>query len=106
MPCYCDTPDSDDQVEIERRCKENMYFDACSLLTKEQAQECERRGVKAFPGSFNEGLCKLCKVLTELQMKSVVAYYFQIKWPHKTLYDWYIQHCKDDAHHSKGDSDA
>lgn len=97
MPCYCDIPDNDDQEEVERRCKERMYFDSQGLLTKEQVQECEKRHLKAFPmGDINDHLCKLCKVLTEEQMKQIRAYQCQIKWSHKTLYDWHIQHCKDD----------
>lgn len=97
MPCYCDSPDENDQAEIEKRCKENMYFESQSLLTKEQADECEKLGLKMFPfGDINEHLCKICKILTKDQMEKIYAYYFLIKWPHKTLYDWHIQHCKDD----------
>jgi len=93
MPCYC---------EIERRCKERMYFDSQGLLTREQAQECEKRHLKAFPmGNINDHLCKLCKVLTEEQMKKISAYQWLIKWSHKTLYDWHIQHCKDDDKNEK-----
>jgi hypothetical protein len=98
MPCYCNIPDEEDQVEIERRCKENMYFDAQNLLTREQAVECEKRELKRFPiGDINDHLCKLCQVLTKEQMETLPAYYYQIKWSHKTLYDWYLQHCKDDV---------
>lgn len=97
MPCYCDTPNENDQVEIEKRCKTNMYFDAQSLLTKEQVEECNRQDLRMFPTEkVNDQLCKICKILTKEQMEKVSAYYFQIKWPHKTLYDWHIQHCKDD----------
>jgi Cdc6-like AAA superfamily ATPase len=102
MPCYCDTPDEKDQTEIERRCKVNMYFDAQSLLTREQACECEKLEIKQFPiGDVNSHLCKLCKVLTKDQMSQVSAYYYQIKWEHKTLYDWYVKHCEDDREHNK-----
>lgn len=97
MPCYCDIPDSNDQKEIERRCKERMYFDAQTLLTKEQIDECSKRNIKQFPiGDVNEHLCKLCKVLTDEQMKKISAYQWQIKWNHKTLFDWHEQHKKDD----------
>lgn len=102
MPCYCDIPDENDQIEIERRCKERMYFDAQLQLTREQAQECEKINLKQFPlGDVNYHLCKICKILTKEQMENVIAYYFQIKWPHKTLYDWYIKHCKDDESFNK-----
>ena len=101
MPCYCDTPDASDQAEIEARCKKNMYFDATALLTREQAQECELRNLKRFPmGDVNDHLCKLCKVLTKEQMEKVWAYYYQIEWEHKTLYDWHLKHCKDDEAHN------
>jgi len=90
-------PDEDDQVEIERRCKERMYFDAQYCLTREQVKEAERQQLKQFPiGNVNEHLCKICKILTKEQMEKVGAHYYQIKWAHKTLYDWHIQHCKDD----------
>ena len=102
MPCYCDTPDSDDQVEIERRCKFNMYQNAIYSLTREQAQEAERLELKMFPiGNANEHLCKICKLLTKDQMQKVSAYYYDIKWPHKTLYDWHVQHCLDDLRHNE-----
>lgn len=98
MPCYCDEPEESDQIVIERRCKTSMYFSAQGLLTREQAIECEKRNLKTFPmGDVNDHLCKLCKVLTKEQMKEISAYYYQIKWHHKTLYDWHIQHCKDDS---------
>jgi hypothetical protein len=97
MPCYNDEPREDNQKEIERRCKVNMYFDAISLITKKQAIECEKRNLKQFPlGNINEHLCKLCNVLNKDQMEQVLAYYYQIEWSHKTLYDWHIQHCADD----------
>lgn len=97
MPCYCSMPEETDQEEIERRAKERMYFDSVNILTREQAQECEKRGLKQFPMlGINDHLCKICKVLTDEQMKNISAYYFDIKWPHESLYDWHIQHCKDD----------
>jgi Cdc6-like AAA superfamily ATPase len=97
MPCYCSTPDSKDQEEIERRAKERMYFDAQSLLTQEQIVEGGKRGLKQFPmGDVNDHLCKLCKVLSDEQMKEISAYQWQIEWSHKTLYDWHLQHCIDD----------
>jgi hypothetical protein len=97
MPCYCDTPDDDDQIEIERRCKVNMYFDAQAILTHKQIEECDRRNLKQFPmDDINNHLCKICQILTKQQMESILAIYFLIKWKHKTLYDWYVQHCKDD----------
>jgi hypothetical protein len=102
MPCYCDIPDEENQAEIEKRCKINMYFDAQYILTKEQVAECEKRGLKRFPlDDVNDHLCKICKVLTEEQMKEIGAYYFQIKWPHKTLYDWYLKHIEDDNSNKK-----
>lgn len=97
MPCYCDTPDETDQVEIEKRCKVNMYFEAQSLLTGQQFEECKRLDLRQFPmNDINKDLCRLCKVLTKEQMESIRAYWHQIKWDHKTLYDWHVQHCKDD----------
>jgi hypothetical protein len=100
MPCYCDTPDESDQAEIENRAKTGMYFFAQSLLTLEQAKECEKRGLKQFPiDDVNSHLCKICKVLTKEQMEGISANYYQIRWPHKTLYDWHLRHCKDDEAH-------
>ena len=97
MPCYCDIPDENDQEEIERRCKVMMYLDAPLIMTKEQLQECERQELKLFPfDHINDQLCKLCKIMSKEQMESIKAYYYEIKWSHKTLYDWHIQHCKDD----------
>ena len=105
MPCYCDIPDENDQAEIERRCKERMYFDSQRLLTREQARECEKRHLKAFPmGDLNDHLCKICKVLTKEQMEQISAYYWLIKWKHKTLYDWHVQHCKDDEENEREDN--
>lgn len=101
MLCYCNIPDSKNQAEIEERCKTNMYFDAQQQLTRDQAIECGKRDLKQFPmGDINDHLCKLCKVLTKEQMEHVAAYYYQIEWKHKTLYDWHLQHCVDDAAHS------
>jgi hypothetical protein len=100
MPCYGDIPDESDQEEIERRCKIRMYFDAQGLLTKEQAQE--KANLNVFPlENINEQLCKMCKILTKEQMKKISAYQYQIKWSHKTLYDWHVQHCKDDEEFNK-----
>lgn len=104
MPCYCDEPDESNQAEIERRCKENMYFDATAILNAENFKKAEELGIeiKKFPlPDANTALCNICKVLTEEQMKSILAYYYQIKWEHKTLLDWYKQHCKDDIEHNK-----
>lgn len=97
MPCYCDSPDEDDQVEIEERAKTRMYFDALCLLTDEQIKKCKKRDIKKIPvGDVNEHLCKLCKILNEEQMKEVSAFCFNIKWPHQTLYDWHLKHIEDD----------
>lgn len=97
MPCYCDVPDEENQIEIERRCKTEMYFEAQSYLTPEQVIECEKLELKRFPlGALNEHLCKLCKILTDEQMQKISAHYSNIKWSHKTLYDWHIQHIEDD----------
>jgi hypothetical protein len=97
MPCYCDTPSDDDQKEIERICKERMYFDSIYLLTVEQAQLCYQKDIKQFPyPDVNTALCKLCSILTKEQMEKISAYHWQIKWPHKTLYDWYAKHLEDD----------
>jgi hypothetical protein len=103
MPCYCDTPDENNQAEIEKRCKTRMYFDVQELLTSEQFDECEKRNLKRFPMiNINEQLCQLCKVITDEQMKKISAYHWQIKWSHKSLYDWHCQHCKDDEVFNKG----
>ena len=101
MPCYCDTPDEENQVEIENRCKTNMYFDSQTLLTKEQVKECNEKGIKKFPmEDINKQLCQICKILTKEQMDKISAHYYQIKWSHKTLYDWHLQHCIDDNKHN------
>ena len=97
MPCYCDIPDSTDQEEIERRCKERMYFDVQSLMTKEQIKESQDKGIGLLPlPDVNTALCKLCSILTKEQLEQISAYQWQIKWPHKTLYDWYVKHIEDD----------
>ena len=98
MPYYYDTPDEEDQVEIERRAKVRMYFDAQEFLTEKQIEECNKNNIMKFPiaQSINKSLCNMCKILTENQMKKIYAYPYIIKWKHKTLYDWHIQHCKDD----------
>ncbi len=102
MPCYCDTPDEKDQIEIEKRCKDRMYFDLQQLLTYEQAKECEKQNLKQFPTqNVNEQLCALCKIVTKDQMLKITAFYYQIKWDHKNLYDWYVQHCIDDKNFNK-----
>lgn len=101
MPCYCDTPDEDDQAEIERRCKVNMYFDVQVVMTNEQKEKANEMNIPSIPINVdgkdeNYRLCKLCSILHKEQMEKISAYFFQIKWPHETLYDWYVQHCKDD----------
>ena len=97
MACYCDTPSENDQAEIERRAKKRMYFAGTEVLTKDQIENNE---IKVLPLlDANTALCNLCKILTEEQMKSISAYYWQIKWRHKTLYDWYLKHVKDDKIH-------
>lgn len=101
MPCYCDTPDENDQAEIEKRAKERMYFDGISLLFEEQKNKCKQDKICFVPlPDPNTALCNLCKILTQEQMQGVSAYYYQIKWPHKTLYDWYIKHCEDDLNNN------
>lgn len=97
MPCYCDTPDKSNQAEIERRCKVRMYFDVQTLMTKEQIKKSQELKISKFPLlDENTALCELCSILNKEQMEEIVAYEYQIEWKHKTLYDWYIQHCKDD----------
>lgn len=98
IPCYCDTPDKDDQITIQKRCRVRMYFDAVASLTKEQVIKIENTTkLSQFPiGDCNECLCKLCQFLEEEQMKNISVFYYNIEWPHKTLYDWYVQHLKDD----------
>jgi hypothetical protein len=99
MPCYCDTPPEDDQAEIQKRCKENMYFDAIGILTKENRNRAEELGIKVcivpLPDE-NTALCNICKILTGQQMEKIDAFYPDVKWEHNTLLDWYLQHCKDD----------
>ena len=101
MPCYCDTPDSSDQAKIENACKKRMYFHAQSVLTLKQECECEKRNLKQFPmDNVNDHLCKICKVLTEEQMKSISAFYDRIEWPHENLFEWHLKHCQDDIEHN------
>ena len=92
MPCYCDTPSEENQAEIERRAKVNMCRDAVSVLEKRPG--CDIKIGELFEP--NTLLCKLCKRLSEDEMKSISAFWYQIKWPHKTLYDWHKQHLEDD----------
>lgn len=104
MPCYCDIPDEDDQVEIERRCKERMYFDVQHVMTEEQIQKSQQMNISMFPlPDINTALCKLCSILDKDQLEKISAFQFQIKWKHKTLYDWYLQHCKDDIINAQED---
>lgn len=101
MPCYYDTPDESNQIEIEKRAKVRMYFHATAILTPEQIYNnfiC----IAPLPDE-NTGLCTLCKILTEEQMKEISAYYWDIKWPHKTLFDWYMKHLEDDRTHDTMD---
>jgi hypothetical protein len=98
MPCYCDVPDENNQAEIEKRAKKRMYFDATTLVTQEQADE-HQLCFAPLPDE-NTALCKICKILTEKQMKTISAYQYQIKWPHKTLHDWYVKHLEDDRIHN------
>jgi hypothetical protein len=103
MPCYCDTPSKLDQAEIERRCKVNMYFEATGILTKENIDKADNLGLKIsqFPlPDPNTALCNICKILDEDQMKSIPAYYFNIEWNHKSLWDWYQKHLIDDEKHN------
>ena len=105
MPCYCDSPDSEDQIEIQRRCKENMYFDSLYLLTSDQIEKANKMNLKKFPGftaeEVNENLCKLCSIMTKEQMVEISAYYFNIKWKYKNLLGWYAQHLKDDIEYNE-----
>lgn len=102
MPCYCDTPNSKDQAEIERRCKVGMYFAVQGLMSKKQIKKANEFNIGQFPGEdVNQALCNICKLMTENQLKKVSAYYYEIKWPHKTLYDWYVTHVADDKEHNK-----
>jgi hypothetical protein len=105
MACYCDTPEEDDQKEIENRCKVRMYFDAVdSQFTREQYEEAKKKNIKLIPGfddeDINSNLCKICSILTKEQMENISAFYYQIKWPHETLYDWYVKHIEDDRKHN------
>lgn len=108
MPCYSDIPDEDDQAEIETRCKVRMYFDVQTLMTTDQCKESQKQNISMFPPmkdtreAINQALCKLCHILQKEQMEKISAYYYQIKWSHNTLYDWYVQHCKDDINFNKG----
>lgn len=104
MPCYCDTPNEYDQTEIQKRCKTNMYFEAVNILNADNLTKAKSLGleISKFPlPDPNTALCNICKVLTQEQMRSISACYYQIKWSHRTLRDWYKQHCKDDL--EKGD---
>jgi hypothetical protein len=97
MACYCSTPDSDDQVEIERRCKVRMYFDVQEVMTVQQIDKSIEMKISKFPlDNENTRLCQLCSILDKETMEKVSAWCYDIKWEYETLYDWYIQHCKDD----------
>lgn len=99
MPCYCDIPDESDQAEIQARCKVKMYFDAVNILNSNNLAKAKLLGVKILSvpvPDANTALCNICKVLNQEQMQSIDAFYYQIKWSHKSLWDWYQQHCKDD----------
>jgi hypothetical protein len=82
-----------------------MYFYVQGLMTEDQLKKAQEMKVSKFPGfsamEINERLCALCSILDKEQMEKIPAFYYQIKWKHKTLYDWYIQHCKDDIAHNK-----
>ena len=68
------------KLKLSEDAKKRMYFDSQRLLTREQARECEKRHLKAFPmGDLNDHLCKICKVLTKEQMEQISAYYWLIK---------------------------
>lgn len=102
MPCFCNIPYEGSQIGIERLSKIRMYIKAKSVLTKEQLKKFGNVEIEKLSIiHVNEQLCKICKVLTENQMRHISAYYWQIRWPHETLYDWYIQHCKDDEKFNK-----
>ena len=92
MPCYCYIPDENDQVEIQRRAKTTMYFDAIELF----GQDLDVSSIRPYL-DINTALCKVCKKLTDEQQKKIPAnLYYKIKWPYETLYDWYQQHLIDD----------
>jgi hypothetical protein len=96
MPCYCDIPNEDDQVTIEKRAKTMMYFSAIDILTFDQIKKnCFGIFIVPLPDE-NTALCNICKFMTEEQMKSIDASFHNIKWAHKTLYDWYSKHLEDD----------
>lgn len=99
MPCYCDVPNESDQVEIQRRCKVGMYFDALGILNSYNLEKAKLLDVKITSTPVpdpNTALCNICKVLSKEQMQSITAFYHQIKWEYKSLWNWYQQHCKDD----------
>ena len=107
MPCYYDTPGKSDQIEIQARCKKRMYFDATAILTNDNLEKADKIGIEIcqFPlPDPNTALCNICKVLSQEQMQTIDAYYYQIEWEHKSLWDWYQQHCKDDKKHSLVDN--
>lgn len=88
----------EEQAEIERRCKLRMYFGCQAILTKEQMSSEKHKNLEMFPfDPINTMLCTVCSIMTEEQMKNISAWHYNIKWTHRTLHDWYIQHCKDDA---------
>lgn len=107
MPCYCDIPDECDQAEIQKRVKTRMYFDAISTLNSENLYKAKLLDIKICQVPLpdpNTALCNICKVLIQEQMQRISAYYYQIKWEHRTLWDWYQQHCKDDLENNENDT--
>jgi hypothetical protein len=93
----CDIPDFNDQLQFELRCKNNMYHKAINSMTEEQIRKYNELNIRVFPlPEPTISLCKLCSILDKEQMEKISAFFPEIEWKHKTLHDWYVQHCRDD----------
>jgi hypothetical protein len=83
MPCYCEDRNTHDekQRDLARLAKIRMICTITTLLNNDRV---------------NQALCNISESLTMEQMKSISAERDGLKWPYKTLYDWYTKHLEDD----------
>lgn len=90
MARYWNSPDERCEEEIQRRNKIRMYFDALMFLGVGEITN--NNNIYSLPlPDPNTALCNLCKMLTDEDMKKIPAAHYQVKWPYKTLFDWYYE---------------
>lgn len=101
MPCYC-AEGPVDNTDALKRIKARMHFAGCNLLDEKQEKLAIENNIRLCSRELDIDLCKLCKILTVEQMKSISGDLSGFsEFSHQqllinNLLEWYEDHLSND----------